>query len=85
MQEPEILVEGPLVDQETGMRSYVVRSESGQASFGVVPLEEGGTTRWIMRPGPDMARPTDPGFEPYWSEQEAYEAGIRASRISLGG
>lgn len=77
-------VEGPVVDEETGMRAYTVRSGRNQTDFGIVPVDEDGVTRWLVRPGAAIAFPSDPGFVLYTTPEEAYEAGLRASRSALG-
>jgi hypothetical protein len=77
-------VEGPIVDAESGVREYTVRSGAWEGSFGVIPVLGGdGVTLWIMRYGRDRVVPEDPGFEPYETAEEAYEAGLRAARAAF--
>ncbi|HZU13209.1 MAG TPA: hypothetical protein VFB58_10260 [Chloroflexota bacterium] len=77
-------VSGPVIDDETGMRAYTVRAGGDEVEFGIVPIDEGGVTLWLVRPGASMAFPNDPGVEPYDTPEDAYEAGMRASRAALG-
>lgn len=77
---------GPVLDNETGVRNYTVRRGEQEVEFGVIPREtRDGITEWVMRVGSDRVVPGDYSFEPYVSAEEAYEAGMRASRQILEG
>lgn len=73
---------GPVLDNETGVRNYTVRRGEDEVEFGVIPYEtRDGITEWVMRVGSDRVVPGDFSFEPYLTPEEAYEAGMRASRL----
>lgn len=84
--ETELRVIGPVLDNETGVRNYTVRRGEQEVEFGVIPHEtRDGITEWVMRVGSDRVVPGDYSFEPFTNPEEAYEAGMRASRLILEG
>lgn len=77
----DLQVEGPVIDEETGVHSYLVRGPGGEVSFGVIPEPSpDGVTNWVMRLGSDQYVMGEFSFEPYESPQEAFAAGMRAVR-----
>jgi hypothetical protein len=75
---------GPVLDNETGVRNYTIRRGNDVVEFGVIPHEtRDGITEWVMRVGSDRVVPGNYSFEPYTNPEEAYEAGMRASRLIL--
>ena len=80
----DLRVIGPVLDNETGVQNYTVRLGDQAVEFGVIPREtRDGITEWVMRVGSDRVVPGDYSFEPYSNPEEAYEAGMRASRQIL--
>ncbi|MGH2448660.1 MAG: hypothetical protein ACRDFS_08680 [Chloroflexota bacterium] len=77
-------VKGPIIDQESGVRTYIVQAGGREVTFGVTAVPgEDGVERWTMRLGADRVVPGDYGEEPYDSPEAAYEAGMRAARLVL--
>lgn len=82
----ELRVVGPILDNETDVRNYTVRLGDREVEFGVIPEQtREGITGWTMRVGSDRVVPGNYSVEPYASPDEAYEAGMRASRLLLEG
>jgi hypothetical protein len=80
--EPRLI--GPIIDTETGALVYTVRAGERETEFAVIPAEQDdGATRWIMRAGADRSFLEDSGFEPYETQEEAVDAGMRASMEAL--
>lgn len=80
----DIDVRGPIVDEETGVRSFTLTAGNKIVNFGVAPQpSEDGITRWVMRFGSDWVLPGDFSDEPYDSLEEAFDAGLRAGQEAL--
>jgi len=81
-----ITVRGPITDVEMGTQTYVVERGPMEVTFGVRPVEtEDGAGGWVMLLGGERVESGDHSIEPYDTAEEAYEAGMRASREILLG
>jgi hypothetical protein len=77
----DLHVVGPIRDSETDIRVYTIRQGDREVEFSVMPVETGdGITGWTMRFGPDSVVPGNFSTEPYETQEEAFEAGMRAAR-----
>lgn len=84
--EGDLQVEGPIVDEETGVRNYTVSHGDRQMSFGIAPQPSAeGVAQWVMLPGSERVVGGEHGTEPYDDPEEAFMAGLRAAREALQG
>ncbi|MDQ2743109.1 MAG: hypothetical protein M3Z66_12555 [Chloroflexota bacterium] len=82
----EFHIVGPILDSETGVRNYTIRLGDREVEFGVIPEPtREGISGWTMRVGSDRVVPGNFSTEPYASPEEAFEAGMRASKLLLEG
>lgn len=82
----DLTVTGPMVDAVTGARYYRVMRQGAEFEFGIVPHPSPeGVPRWVMLPGAERIEPGEHSIEPYEYAEQAFEAGLRAAHMALGG
>jgi hypothetical protein len=76
--EADLPVDGPVIDEETGARSYVVHGPDRDIGFAVVPEGQGWGVEIEGIPGPGIVHE-----EPWGEPEAARDAALKAVRSML--